>query len=83
MAPGYSCAARSMETAARVRPRSRASLATSGSAMKQRRVQPKASRLGLLMPAFAILVSVTMGTPRFSAAWPSSAAPGVKRRLFA
>ena len=83
MALGYSCDAYSMETAARVIPRSLAIRATSGSAMKQWSVQPSFSRLGLLMPAFAILVSVTMGVPRRSAAWPRSAASGVKRRVWA
>ena len=82
-APGYSRAAFSMAASARVVPFSCAARATSPSAIKHATVPPSFARLGLLTPAFAILVSVTMDTPCRSAATPRATASGVKHRLCA
>ena len=76
-------AARSMETAARVTPRSLASAATSGSDMKHTASPPNFSSTRLLMPDRAIWVSVTMVQPPWMAAMPFSTAPGEKTRLSA
>ena len=56
-------AARSMLTAARVQPRSAASAATSGSAMKQRQLMPSFAADCLRIPDRAMLVSVTITVP--------------------
>ena len=61
-------AARSMDTKARVTPRSLASAATSASDMKQCTSPPSEARIVLLIPALAIWVSVTMSQPARRAA---------------
>ena len=78
--PG-SCAAFSMETIARVTPRSFASAATSASDMKQCTSPPRRPRIVLLMPAFAICVSVTMWQPARSASIPFVTACGENTRF--
>ena len=78
-----SCAARSIETMARVTPRAFASAATSGSDMKQWTSPPREARMVLLMPAFAICVSVTMSQPARSASIPFVTAWSEKTRLSA
>ena len=78
-----SAAARSIETVARVTPLSLASAATSASAIKQRAVAPKPASLALLMPASAILVSVTMQAPCRIASLPCSTTPSEKSRVSA
>ena len=65
-----SFAARSMETMARVTPRSFASAATSGSDIKQCTCPPSFERMVLLMPERAIWVSVTMSQPPRRASMP-------------
>ena len=67
-------AACSMDTTARVMPRSLASAATSGSDMKQCTCPPSRARMVLLIPALAIWVSVTMSQPFFRASRPFSTA---------
>ena len=79
--PGCSAAARSMHTAARVTPRSLACRTVSGSAMKHTASPPSLDRAALLIPALAMLVSVTMERPSRRAATAASAPPSVKRRL--
>ena len=76
-------AAFSMDTAARVTPRALASAATSGSEMKFSTSPPNLASTPLLMPAMAILVSVTMEQPPFRASTPLAAAPGENTRLSA
>ena len=72
-------AARSMDTKARVTPRSLASAATSASDMKQCTSPPSEARIVLLIPALTIWVSVTMSQPArraamaFCTAWPEKA----------
>ena len=78
-----SAAAFSIETNARVTPRDLASCATSGSDMKQCTSPPRLARIVLLMPAFAICVSVTMSQPLFSAAMPLRTAWSENVRLSA
>ena len=78
-----STAAFSIETNARVTPRDLASCATSGSDMKQCTSPPRLARIVLLMPAFAICVSVTMSQPPFSAAMPFCTAWSENVRLSA
>ena len=65
-----------MLTAARVSPRACASCATSGSAIKQRASPPHCANAFLLMPARAMLVSVTIRAPLRIAALPFSTASG-------
>ena len=72
-----------MDTTARVTPRALASSATSGSDMKQWTSPPSFPRAVLLIPAFAIWVSVTMWHPARRAAIPFSTAPGEKARFSA
>ena len=76
-------AARSMDTVARVSPRSLASAATSGSDMKHTALPPNFSSTRLFTPEKAIWVSVTMVQPAFMAAIPFSTAPGENTRLSA
>ena len=76
-----SAAARSMDTKARVTPRSLASAATSASDMKQCTSPPSEARMVLLIPALAIWVSVTMSQPARRAAMPFSTAWSEKARL--
>ena len=60
-----------------------ASAATSGSDMKQWTSPPREARMVLLMPAFAICVSVTMSQPARSASMPFVTAWSEKTRLSA
>ena len=78
-----SCAAFSIETQARVTPRDFASAATSGSDMKQWTSPPREARMVLLIPAFAIWVSVTISQPARRASSPVCTAWGEKTRLSA
>ena len=78
-----SFAAFSMETMARVMPRSLASAATSGSDMKQCTSPPSLPRMVLLIPALAIWVSVTISQPPRRAAMPLATAPSEKVRFLA
>ena len=78
-----SCAAFSIETQARVTPRDFASAATSGSDMKQWTSPPREARMVLLIPAFAIWVSVTISQPARRASSPACTAWGEKTRLSA
>ena len=70
-----------MDTKARVTPRSFASAATSASDMKQCTSPPSAARMVLLIPDFAICVSVTMSQPPRSASIPFCTAWSEKTRL--
>ena len=74
-------AARSMDTKARVTPRSLASAATSASDMKQCTSPPSEARIVLLIPALAIWVSVTMSQPARRAAMAFCTAWSEKARL--
>ena len=78
-----SIVALSIETNARVTPRVFASCATSGSDMKQCTSPPRLARIVLLMPAFAICVSVTISQPFLSAAMPCCTAWGEKESVSA
>ena len=75
-------AAFSMDTAARVTPRRFASAATSSSAMKQCASPPSFANVVLLIPAFAICVSVTISQPLLSASTPIRTACSEKTRFF-
>lgn len=76
--PG-SLAASSILTHARVVCLSFASLATSGSLIKQRAVPPKLSRVLLWMPERAICVSVTIPAPALNASTAFVTAPSEKQ----
>ena len=81
-APGYSRAALCMAATARVVPPVLAAAATPGSAIKQSACPPSLASPGLVMPASAILVSVTR-VPPCIACMPAATAPGVKRSVSA
>ena len=76
-------AARSTEAAARVVPLSFAASAVSGSDMKHSASQPSLASAVLFIPAFAMLVSVTMTAPFFSSSSAASTAFSEKQRLSA
>ena len=76
-------AAFSIDTFALVHPLSFASAATSGSLMKQCTAQPSFSAAALLMPDFAICVSVTISHPDRSASSAFSTAPSENARFTA
>ena len=78
-----SLAACSIETTARVTPRSFASHAMSGSAMRQSAFAPSFVSDGLLMPESAMFVSVTMVAPLHRAALACSITSGENARLSA
>ena len=72
-----------MLTVARVTPRSLAWAATSGSAMKLYTCPPNLASTRLLIPAMAMVVSVTISAPLRKASTPRCTAASEKQRLSA
>ena len=77
----FSRAAFSMDTSERVTPRSLASRATSSSPMKQRACPPNWASSFLLMPDWAMVVSVITSQPARMASIMRSTACSEKQRL--